>query len=130
MKSTRIIYWITTIIIFLWMGLMPALTGHSEMAKEGIRHLGYPDYFGTVLVFFKVAGSLALVVPQVPYRLKEWAYAGLTFDIVWAMISHLAVDGAGLMAFSPLLVLAILLASYFSYHKLRKAKTAAPAFAS
>ncbi|HAD96100.1 MAG TPA: DoxX family protein [Cryomorphaceae bacterium] len=124
MKSTRIIYWITTSLVFLWEGVMPALTGQSEMAKEGIAHLGYPEYFGLAILFFKIPGALALIIPAVPPRLKEWAYAGFTFNFIWAIISHWAVDGFGAMLLFPVLFLAIHLTSYFSWHKLRKTQPA------
>ena len=61
---------------------MPALTSQTELAKEGIRHLGYPEYFGNALVVFKILGVLALVIPQIPKRVKEWAYAGFAFDFI------------------------------------------------
>ncbi|MRX38572.1 DoxX family protein [Flavobacterium sp. LC2016-23] len=125
MKKAKIIFWITTIIIFLFEGVMPALTSQSEMAKEGIRHLGYPEYFGNALVFFKVLGVLALVIPQVPNRIKEWAYAGFTFDFLFASISHFAVDGFGFQSFFPLIILVILLISYFYYHKIERHKNIA-----
>jgi hypothetical protein len=121
MKKQKIIYWSATLFIFLFEGVMPALTGHTEMAKEGIRHLGYPEYFGTTFVIFKVIGSLILVIPKVPKRLKEWAYAGFTFDFIFAFISIWAVDGLNAMALFPLAVLAILMVSYIYFHKLNKA---------
>ena len=49
MKRINIIYWTATILIFLFEGVMPALTSQTEMAKEGISHLGYPAYFGVML---------------------------------------------------------------------------------
>jgi len=125
MKSHKIIYWIATGLIFLFEGVMPALTSQSEMAKEGIRHLGYPDYFGTALAVFKVLGALLLIIPQVPKRLKEWAYAGFTFDFLFAFISHWAVDGLTGMTFFPLIVLAVLMVSYVYYNKLHAYKTQA-----
>ncbi len=76
MKKINIIYWTATIIIFLMEGVIPALTGNTELAKEGIRHLGYPDYFRIELIVFKVIGALVLILPMVPLRIKEWAYAG------------------------------------------------------
>jgi hypothetical protein len=97
---------------------MPLLTSQTELAKEGIRHLGYPAYFGNALVVFKVLGVLALVIPQVPKRIKEWAYAGFAFDFLFASISHGSIDGIGGAAFFPLVVLAILAVSYIYYHKL------------
>lgn len=118
MKKEKIIFWTTTILIALFEGVMPALTFQSEMAKEGIRHLGYPEYFGNALVIFKVLGVLALIIPQVPKRLKEWAYAGFAFDFIFAAISHGAVDGMNPQTFFPFVVLAILMLSYVYYHKL------------
>ncbi len=117
MKTTKIIFWVTTIIIFLMEGLLPALTSQSELAKEGIRHLGYPNYFGNMLVVFKVAGALALIIPQVPKRVKEWAYAGFAFDFIAAAVSHGAVDGLGdFQTYFPLIFLVILILSYRAYH--------------
>ena len=92
MKNQKIIFWVTTIIIFLMEGVMPAFTSQSELAKEGIRHLGYPEYFGNALVVFKVLGALALIIPQVSKRIKEWAYAGFAFDFIFAAISLIYVD--------------------------------------
>ena len=119
-KSTKIAFWTTTIIIFLFEGVMPALTSQTEMAREGIRHLGYPEYFGQALVVFKVLGSIGLVIPRLPARMKEWIYAGFAFDFIFASISHFAVDGMGLMSFFPLIFLMILVISYVSYHKMRR----------
>ncbi|MBX2923758.1 MAG: DoxX family protein [Chitinophagaceae bacterium] len=121
MKKNKIIFWITTSLIFLWEGLMPALTSQTELAKEGIRHLGYPAYFGNALVVFKVLGALTLIIPQVPKRLKELAYAGFLFDFLFASISHFAVDGVGFQSFFPLIFIGILALSYSSYHKLHSA---------
>jgi hypothetical protein len=118
MKKNKIIYWVTTIIIFLFEGLMPAFTFKSELAKEGIRHLGYPEYFGYALVVFKILGVLVLVLPKIPNRVKEWAYAGFAFDFLFACISHSSVDGLGFSAFFPLIFMVILSVSYFYNYKI------------
>jgi hypothetical protein len=120
MKKDKIIYWSTTILIFLFEGVMPALTSQTELAKQGISHLGYPLYFGNALVVFKVLGTLLLIIPAIPKKLKELAYAGFIFDFIFASISHFAVDGLGFEGFFPLVVLAILMVSYTYYHKLQK----------
>ena len=122
MKKIKIIYWITTGIIFLFEGLMPALTGHTELAKEGIRHLGYPEYFGPMLIGFKILGSLAITLPFVPARIKEWAYAGLGITMISASISHFMVDGFNGVTVFPLFIFAILAASNVCYHKLAQRK--------
>ncbi len=118
MKKEKIIFWTATTIIALFEGVMPVLTSQTELAKEGIRHLGYPEYFGNALVVFKVLGVLALVIPQIPKRVKEWAYAGFAFDFIFASISHGVVDGMNVQTIFPMFVLGILAVSYVFYHKL------------
>ena len=119
-KTTKILYWVTTILIFLFEGVMPALTSHTDLAKDGIAHLGYPEYFLPMLTVFKVLGALALIIPQVPVRAKEWAYAGFTFTMLAAFVSHTSVDGFSGQSAFPLVVLVVLLLSYKSFHDLHK----------
>ena len=119
MKKNKIIYWVSTSIIFLFEGVMPALTSNSELAREGISHLGYPNYFRVMLTCIKVAGAVVLILPMCKGRIKEWAYAGFAFTMISATVSHIAVDGINNgQSFFPLLILAILMLSYFYYHKL------------
>lgn len=122
MKTTKIIFWISTTLIFLFEGVMPAFTGNSELAIEGIRHLGYPDYFRIELNILKITGTLALMIPFTPATLKEWAYAGFTFTTLSACIAHLVVDGFHALSFFPLIILAVLMVSYVSYRKIQRAK--------
>ncbi len=126
MKREHTTYWSATLMIALLEGVMPALTSQSELAKEGIRHLGYPEYFGNALVVCKILGVLALVVPRIPARVKEWAYAGFAFDFMFATISHGAVDGLIGQTFFPPVVLGILTVSYVYYHKLQSLKNQTP----
>jgi hypothetical protein len=121
MKTNKIIFWVTTTFIFLFEGVMPAFTSQTEMAKEGIRHLGYPDYFVVMLTVFKVLGALALIIPQVPARVKEWAYAGFVIDFIGAFVSLAVVDGFKGITFFPLTVLLVLVVSYIYYHKVKAA---------
>jgi hypothetical protein len=120
MKKDKTIFWITTSIIFLFEGLMPALTSHTQVAVEGTRHLGYPDYFRILLTVFKVAGALVLILPVFPARIKEWAYAGFGFSLIAAFVSNWAVDGFSGVTVFPLVVLAILSVSYSYFHKLNR----------
>ncbi len=118
MKKYKVYFWISTGFIFLMEGVMPALTSQTELAKAGISHLGYPQYFGNTLVIFKVLGALALVIPNLPKLFKEWAYAGFIFDFLFASISHGVVDGINFQTFLPLIVLLILMVSYINYNRL------------
>ncbi|MDO6675473.1 DoxX family protein [Tenacibaculum sp. 1_MG-2023] len=118
MKTNKTIFWITTIIIVLFEGLMPALFSQTELAKEGIKHLGYPQYFGNALVVFKILGALILIIPKLHKTIKEWAYAGFSFVFLFAAISHAAIDGLTLNSFLPIIALGILVLSYINYHKI------------
>ena len=126
MKKNRIIFWIATIIIVLWEGVMPlgSLLFAPDQATVGTRPLGYPDYFAYALIICKVLGALAISIPSVPSKLREWAYAGLTFNLIFAFISHAAVDqNIGFMLL-PLVILGILAISYvYSRKPVRSDKT-------
>lgn len=123
MKKHKIIFWVSTLFIFFFEGVMSLLTSGTDMAVQGITHLGYPVYFVTLLMVFKVFGSLALVIPMVPDRIKEWAYAGFMIDFICAFLSLVIVDGFGPIAFFPIAVLGVLLVSYNSYEKLKLLKS-------
>ncbi len=118
-KTSKTIFWIATIIIFVMEGVIPALTSQTELAKEGIKHLGYPEYFGNALVIFKIGGVIILLIPNFPNRIKEWAYAGFAFNFIFACISHWVVDGFGAQTLLPIFFSAVLIISYISYQKVR-----------
>ena len=120
MKTTKIIYWIATSLFVLFEGVMPALTFNTQLAKDGIHHLGYPDYFLILLTVFKVTGALVLILPFAKGAIKEWAYAGFTFNLISATVSHCVIDGLNGQTFFPLIVLAVLATSYFTYKSLLK----------
>ncbi|HAE36390.1 MAG: hypothetical protein UR85_C0001G0015 [Candidatus Nomurabacteria bacterium GW2011_GWF2_35_66] len=122
MKTTKIIFWISTAIIFLAEGVVPALTSQSEMSIQGITSLGYPVYFVTLLTVFKVLGAIVLIVPQIPNRVKEWAYAGFMIDFISAFVSIWVVAGFNAGLALPLIAMVILIMSYVSYSKIQTSK--------
>jgi hypothetical protein len=111
----KILFWVSTTIIFLWEALMPmgTLLFAPEYVNAGTKPLGYPDYFAVTLVLFKFAGALAIMIPSLPAKLREWAYAGLCFNLIFAIISHLVVDQNIGFIILPVVVLLILATSYF-----------------
>ncbi|MDX2249705.1 MAG: DoxX family protein [Bacteroidia bacterium] len=114
MKKNKIIFWISTTLIFLWEGLMPlsTLLFAHQYFNAGTKPLGYPDYFAYALIICKVLGSTALMIPPLPSKLKEWAYAGLTFNLIFAVISHAVVDRNISYILSPVVIGGILAISY------------------
>src|SRR5262245_3146226 len=91
MKRTRksITYWMThgPVVVAMFSGGIAELA-HRPETIDGMKQLGYPVYFVMILGFWKLLGSLALVVPGV-LRVKEWAYAGIFFNMTGAAVSHL-----------------------------------------
>jgi hypothetical protein len=80
-------------------------------------HLGYPDYFSQFIGVMKVLGVIVILIPGFR-RLKEWAYAGLFFDLVGAIYSFIAVDGFNIKdLLFMLIVIIFLFVSYFYFHK-------------
>ncbi|MGJ1262237.1 DoxX family protein [Sphingobacterium spiritivorum] len=114
MKKNKIIFWIAITILILWEGVMPlgTLLFAPQYVNAGTKPLGYPDYFAYTLIICKVLGVIAISLPSVPVKIKEWAYAGLTFNLIFAFISHAYVDQVIAYMIMPLAVLAILILSY------------------
>jgi len=130
MKKTKIIYWIFT-------GLLAALMLSSAVpdilntkdARDIIgTQLRYPNYIVPFLGVMKLLGVIGLLVPNFP-RLKEWVYAGFTFDLVGAVYSSFAVGATVVQNLPFLLFFALVAGSYIYHHKLLKAKETSVEFA-
>jgi hypothetical protein len=88
MKKTKIIYWSTTVLFALMMlgSAIPDIIS-SDVAVKGMHEgLGFPLYFIPFIGVAKLLGVIAIVIPGFG-RIKEWAYAGLFFDLVGATFS-------------------------------------------
>ena len=93
-KNAKRIYWTGTVLTSLWFGA----SGFFELTKNPIvwditLQLGYPAYFIYVLGIAKLSGIIVLLIPGKLLRLKEWVFAGVFFDIIFAFASKLSVVG-------------------------------------
>ena len=116
MKSKSIVYWTMTILIALPIGSggVGQILQYLASPHGVVPELGYPLYFFAILGFWKVLGTIAILVPGFP-RLKEWAYAGIFFDLTGAAASCVWVGGYGAYAFhvvAPLLMTGFLMVSW------------------
>jgi uncharacterized membrane protein YphA (DoxX/SURF4 family) len=105
-------YWTTTGLLgfaFAAGGIMD-LTHAPELITT-LGQLGYPPYVATLLGAWKLLGATALLAPRLP-RVKEWAYAGIAFDLSGAVFSHLAVGDPASKVVAPLLLLGLAVASW------------------
>jgi uncharacterized membrane protein YphA (DoxX/SURF4 family) len=111
-KFRNLGYWATTGLVALGFAFGGAMDiAHPPDVVAGMAHLGYPVYFAVLLGLWKVLGAIAIVVPGFG-RVKEWAYAGMFFDLTGAAVSHaVSGDDAGHVLI-PLVLLALVIASY------------------
>jgi uncharacterized membrane protein YphA (DoxX/SURF4 family) len=106
------VYWVVTGLMaaFMLMASVPDVL-RLPQAVEIFGHLGYPTYLLPFLGTAKILGVIAVLVPGFD-RLKEWAYAGLVFDITGALYSHLSVgDPVSVWGFA-LIALILVSSSY------------------
>lgn len=118
-KANTIFYWISTALFCLEM----SFTAYYELLPQGAQafiRLGFPaGSFRIELSLAKLVGVAALLVPIVPARLKEWAYAGFAINLVSAVIAHLSIDDQP-ASLAPSTITSVLWGlSYFFWRRLQ-----------
>lgn len=112
-RRNVIVYWVTTALVVFELAMGGAWDVlRVPQVRELIERLGYPSYFLVILGTWKLLGAVALVIPRFP-RLKEWAYAGVFFDLTGAVVSLFAsgLINAGAMAY-PIFMIGVAVASW------------------
>ncbi|WP_289659020.1 DoxX family protein [Flavobacterium panacagri] len=117
-KTTKIIYWTGAVLTSLWFGA----SGFFELTNNPLvwgitQQLGYPAHFIYILGVFKVAGVITLLIPNKLLRLKEWVFAGVLFDIIFAFFSKIAVLGFGATT-DAIIAFVMVSVTYAMYRKL------------
>lgn len=118
MKKTKVAYYIVTALfsLFITIGAVVDVMGVKD-AKDLMVHLGYPVYVLYIIGWAKLLGVVGIWQPKFP-ALREWAYAGIVFDLVGAIISHLAVGDGPQGWFAPVVPLLLLTISYLLHRKI------------
>lgn len=116
-KLDNRVYWAATGLLALGMvGAGIQELRHAPELVAGAQGLGYPEYLLTILGVAKLLGAPVLIAPQFKI-LKEWAYAGFTFDFGGALASHLTVGDPVDRVAPSAVCLSILAVSYFFYRR-------------
>jgi|SRR5688572_3608402 len=121
MKKTKIFYWIFTSLFaaFMLSSAIPDILS-SPIAVEGMhKGLGYPVYFIPFIGVAKLLGSLAILIP-VNSRIREWAYAGLFFDLIGATYSIIAIGATFSNWIFMALPIGLGIVSYVLYNKKKR----------
>ncbi|WP_299766506.1 DoxX family protein [uncultured Dokdonia sp.] len=113
----KMIYWISTTLtsIFLLWSAYSYL--YSKAAIEGVRALGFPDFFRKQLVVLKILAAILILVPMVPLYIKEWAYAGIALFFITAIVAHTAHKDPISITLINVVLIIILIISYIYLHK-------------
>lgn len=121
MKKTNILYWIfTSLFAVLMLGSAIPDILSDPIAVQGMhKELGYPLFFIPFIGVAKALGAAAILLP-ISARIKEWAYAGLVFDLIGATYSIIAIGKPDWMFM--ILPLSLATASYVFYHKRKRLK--------
>jgi hypothetical protein len=97
MKKNQIIYWATTGLFCLMMAFSASQYFMNPEMAEGFKKIGFPDFFRIELGVAKLLGVLALLIPMVPNKIKEWAYAGFGIVLISAAVAHISVPDENTM---------------------------------
>jgi len=111
----RTIYWITTAIVcsvMVFSAINFNLRNPLGPMKGAFAHLGLPDYFRIELTIAKILGVLALLMPNVPYKIREFAYFGFGITLISASIAHFSSGDSLMFIVDPLVFLSLLIVSY------------------
>src|SRR5437879_3205820 len=117
-KRDTIIYWLTTgavCAVMVFSAVNFNLKEPLGPMKGAFVHLGYPSYFRIELTVAKVLGVLAMLVPGIPRKAKEFAYFGFGITLVSASIAHFSVGDPTLFVIDPLFFLSALIVSYILF---------------
>lgn len=120
MKTLKIIYWTSTILFagFMVSTAIPGLTGSAE-GSAYITNLGFPGYIVPFLSVAKISGSIAILIPDFR-KVKEWAYAGLFFDLAGATYSIIMTESFKPPVLFMFLIFAVAIVSYIFNAKMFK----------
>src|SRR5437879_4046579 len=123
-RRDRIVYWITTGIVcavMVFSIINFTFIDRFPFSEGAFVHLGLPNYFRADLTVAKALGVLALLVPGIPAKIKEFAYFGFGITLISASIAHFSSGDARisvLFIIDPLIFLVLLAVSYFYFNKM------------
>ncbi|MEQ8473009.1 MAG: DoxX family protein [Marinoscillum sp.] len=120
--KTKIIYWIITGIVSAMMLFSAFAYFTNPEIASGFEQMGFQDYFRVELGIAKIIGAVVLLIPILPTRVREWAFAGFVITFISAFIAHIANGDPVSTSIFPLIALALLAVSHVFYFKTYGAK--------
>lgn len=114
MKTTKITFWASTVLFSVFMLFSAYNYIATPEMKEAFVYLGFPDYFRIELAIAKALGAIVILLPFLSSKIRGFAYAGFTINLISAAVAHLSM-GEPISSLGFIVVAAVLLgASYWS----------------
>ena len=120
MKKNKIIYWTNTSIVALSLFISGVIYIINPAILETAHpNMGFPDYFKMELGVCKILGAIAILLPMVPNKVKEFGYAGFAIILFSASYTHIALHEPFGNAIKPLIIFGIMAVSYIYWNKIK-----------
>ncbi len=113
----RTIYWISTILISLFLLWSSYTYIFSKATIRGIRELGFTDHFRVQLGILKLIAVIIILTPQIPIQYKEWAYSGIILFFITAIVAHTAHKDPFIITVINITLIGITITSHIYLHK-------------
>ncbi|WP_298758215.1 DoxX family protein [uncultured Psychroserpens sp.] len=114
----KITYWITTLILSLFLLWSSYSYIFSSSAIKGVKDLGFPDFFRIQLAILKLLAVLIILIPVISLQIKQWAYVGIILFFITAFIAHMAHKDPIIINLVNLVLIGLTITSYIYLHKI------------
>jgi hypothetical protein len=111
-KTNIMIYWISTFLTCLFLLFSAYTYFFSKPTFEGVKALGFPDFFIYQLAILKIVAVVVILTPTFPMYCKEWAYAGVMLFYITALVAHIVHKDSIAISIMLIILMIILSASY------------------
>ncbi|WP_299258121.1 DoxX family protein [uncultured Aquimarina sp.] len=115
----KIIYWISTVLVSLMLLWSSYTYFFSKETIEGIKSLGFPNFFRIQLGVLKIIAVFVLLIPQISVQVKEWGYAGVGLFFVTAIVAHIAHKDSIFISLINVFFIGLLIISNIYMYKLK-----------
>lgn len=116
--TKKIIYWVLTGIVALMMIMSAVMYLTNPEIAQNFTKMGFQDFFRIELAIAKAIGAVVLLIPVIPVRIREWAFAGFAITFISAFVAHVSMGDPTSMTVMPLIMLVILSISHYFFLQL------------
>lgn len=116
--TKKIIYWVLTGIVALMMIMSAVMYLTNPEIAQNLTKMGFQDFFRIELAIAKAIGAVVLLIPVIPARIREWAFAGFAITFISAFVAHVSMGDPTSMTVMPLIMLVILSISHYFFLQL------------